>query len=185
MNRACYISPTQAMMIESMLPNYLALLCRILRATGLRVTDALHLRTIDVATCAEITIRARKTGKVQTIWLGDTWPDAWDRAWEVGARHQPWLFPGNSLDGTLSRYTVNHWVAAAAYRAGFRGAVSPHSWRKCFAVEFARENGLAALQEYLQHENFSTTLLYAYSDRLCPVQVAPLHPYSKAATQDS
>ena len=42
--------------------------------------------------------------------------------------------------------------------------VSPHSARKTYAVELRKEEGLAAVQSELQHNNMSTTMLYAFAD---------------------
>lgn len=48
-----------------------------------------------------------------------------------------------------------------------REGVSPHSWRKVYAVNLFRETGdLGAVQRSLNHRYESTTMAYAFADKL-------------------
>lgn len=42
--------------------------------------------------------------------------------------------------------------------------VSPHSFRKCFAVDVYHRDGIKAVQEALQHARMDVTEIYALSD---------------------
>lgn len=57
-------------------------------------------------------------------------------------------------------------VKKACTEIGLDINVTPHSARKTYAVEEFHDKGLTITQKELQHDNPSTTVLYAFSDVL-------------------
>lgn len=170
MKQASYLSVAQCEEIESALPEDVALACKVMRQTGLRVSDVLHLKVLDVIRSGVLSVRERKTGKWRTVDLGDLWFAAAKKAWASGARGSLWLFPGRSRDGTMGRYKLHRAIRSSARKLGYISTVSPHSWRKCYAVEYMRQHSFLELKAELHHSSMATTAIYAYSDQISPAK---------------
>lgn len=193
--QSCWISPDMAIEIERRLPPDDRLACCLMRACGLRVSDVLALRTPEAALLAVgrvVTITERKTGKAKLIECPDGLREAL-RAQLRRAGKSIWLFPGGTREGHRGREPFSRRIAQIARELGYIGTVSPHSWRKCYAVELRRAGvALSDIQELLNHRHQSTTVLYAYSDTIAPVRLATrrsrrLHRFGGGASlnQDS
>lgn len=126
--------------------------------TGLRIGDVVSLRRASLREDG-IHFRAKKTRKNGMAPISAALRKAL-------AGRGKWLFPSPSKAGAhLTRQAAWARIKRAANRAGVDIAgVSPHSLRKCFAVELYRERGFRAAQEALQHRNGMTTELYAFAD---------------------
>ncbi len=134
------------------LPIWLAL------ETGLRVGDVVALKVSSVKGDG-IHYRAQKTGK-----KGIARISAQLRA--ALPKKGTYLFPSPSRAGKhITRQCVWARVKAAAKRAGMSlEGVSPHAFRKVFAVELYRDKGFQAVQQALQHANAATTEIYSFAD---------------------
>lgn len=125
-----------------------SLACAIMADTGLRVSDVLNIQRDKLADT--MTVKEIKTGKTRTVHLT---PDTLKEAQTYIKTHSsPYVI--NCHRSTLWRSIVH---AADAF--GWQH-ISPHSFRKLFAVEYCARHGLKATQQELQHKHLSTTLAY-------------------------
>lgn len=133
---------------------------RVSRETGARIGDVLALRVGDLnGTMLKYT--ASKTGKQDVKEIS---PGLADELRAHAARNGL-LFPGRRGDKPRTRQAVWADVKRGARRAGVPlEGVSPHTARKCYAVELYRTDGLEAAKNALQHDNMATTLLYTMAD---------------------
>lgn len=129
--------------------------------TGLRIGDVLRLRSSDLSLCDgvyHLWYTAQKTGKEGTAKLSRS----------TGKRladREGFLFPGRGKTGHLTRQAAWSRVKRACEAVGVDSdGISPHSLRKCFAVALRRKEGIAAVQEALQHSSDAVTRVYAYAD---------------------
>ena len=153
-----YIEPTEVeavravMSEDAFLPLWLSL------ETGLRVGDVVALRVSAVKPDG-IHYKAKKTNKrgIATI------SEALRKRLPTRGR---WLFPSRyKADKHITRQAVWARIKTAGEKAGVDVAgLSPHTFRKVFAVELYREKGFRAAQQALQHVNTATTEIYAYAD---------------------
>lgn len=125
-----------------------SLACAIMADTGLRVSDVLNLQRDKLA--ETMTVKEIKTGKIRTVHL--TTATLREAQTYIKTHNSPYVI--NCHRSTLWRSIVH---AADAF--GWKH-ISPHSFRKLFAVEFCAKHGLKATQQELQHKHLSTTLAY-------------------------
>lgn len=129
--------------------------------TGLRIGDVLTIRPVDIYANG-IRYVAQKTGK------GGKAPLDVDTICDLlaNAKRSQWCFPSpRDPRKHLTRQAAWARVKRACKRAGVdpRG-VSPHSFRKVFAVGLLHKTNLAEVQKALQHDRVDTTELYALAD---------------------
>lgn len=140
-----------------------ALVMELCLCTGLRVGDALALRTAQLRRGQRITITERKTGKHRRIYINK---DLHSRL--LAQAGVVFVFPG-ALDPD-HRYRTRQAVWADVKRAAkalrLDVQCSPHSARKVYAVDYYRQHGLAATQQALCHDRPETTLIYIMSELL-------------------
>ncbi len=130
--------------------------------TGLRIGDVLKIRTADLARDG-VRYTAEKTGKRGFAAL----PPETLRALRKNARGG-WCFPSPRKAGRhLTRQAAWQRMKRAAAAAGIDAqGVSPHAFRKSFAVERMHAGGLQAVQAALQHDHAGVTEIYALADWL-------------------
>lgn len=157
--RARYLSQAEIDRLAAVSTPEMWLPLRVAASTGLRVGDVVtlqrwQLRADGIVYCAQ------KTGKwgfapvspslVRTLW-----------------RHcrGVWVFPARGGRGHITRQAVWARVKRACKRADVdaRG-VSPHSFRKFFAVDLLARTDLETVKKALQHSDVYVTELYAFSD---------------------
>lgn len=146
-------------LLAALMPaNRLAL--EIAETNGLRISDALSLRTDKLA--SRMTIKELKTGKSRRIYLSR---ELLARAQALAGRY--WVFEGR----TDPR---KHRTRQAVYKDLKRVArifrldrVATHTGRKIFAVEqFHKTGSLKAVQKLMNHRDEAVTVLYAMADQL-------------------
>lgn len=130
-------------------------------ATGMRIGDVLKIRTEDIKNNRLYYI-AQKTKKPASVRLKKSLADKLLK----NANGSVWCFPSPTKAGKhLTRQAAWARVKAAAVRAGLDPAgISPHAFRKTFAVDLFKKEGITAVMTALQHSNIQTTELYALSD---------------------
>lgn len=141
---------------------------RLCLATGLRISDALAIKTARLK--SRMTVREAKTGKSRRI----TIPAPLLRELQEHAG-RVYVFEGR-LDPLRPRtrqavYKDIRRVAAMYKRSGIiprAAVVSPHTARKIAAVDAYHEGGVDAARRVLNHstDDEMITLLYALSDQL-------------------
>ncbi len=159
--KSIYIDQEQIASIRSALPAREWLALWIGHETGLRVGDVVSLQRWQVGR-SSILYRAQKTGKPGRAHISAELSLALERHRGFSG----WLFPSpKDPREHLTRQAVWARVKRACKRAGIDSAgISPHSFRKVFAVEVFRRDGLAEAQRLLQHSHAATTEIYALSD---------------------
>lgn len=129
--------------------------------TGLRIGDVLKIRHSDVKG-RYLHFVAQKTGKA-----GRAQISAFTARKLREHNGSVWAFPGRDPEKPLTRQAAWARIKRACERSGVKpDGISPHSLRKCFAVELSREQGAEAARRALQHTDLRTTELYVLSDWL-------------------
>jgi integrase len=140
-----------------------ALVMELCLCSGLRVGDALALRTAQLRRGQRITITERKTGKRKRIYVSKNLHSRL-----LAQAGVVFVFPGAKRPEEQHRTRQAVWadVKRAAKALRLDAQCSPHSTRKIYAVDYYRKHGLAATQAALNHDRAETTLLYIMSELL-------------------
>ncbi len=143
-------------------------MAELLYATGLRVSELVGLRAVDLNLDAGYLTCTGKGGKQRLVPMGDQ-AVAWVRRYIrearpklLGRRTSPRLFV-NARGGALSR--VGFWKLLRAHgaKAGLPRGLSPHVLRHSFATHLLdRGADLRAIQMMLGHADLSTTQIYTH-----------------------
>lgn len=158
--RADFVKPNVLELIVNQLEPENANAVRVSMETGLRIGDVLSLRRENLRG-ASIHFVASKTGKGGSAKISSRL-----RRDLIAYAGSEWLFPGARGNAHRTRQAVWADVKRACRALGISGNISPHSARKTFAVEDYHEHGLQHVQNALQHDDTSVTLIYALSDVL-------------------
>jgi len=129
--------------------------------TGVRVTEAVHLRATDIDS-QRMTIRIEqgKGRKDRYVQLSPKLLELLRSYWRK-VRPGEWLFPGQVPTQPLGREAVADAVAHARERAGLKKRTSPHSLRHAYAVHLLEAGtDLRKIQLLLGHRSLSTTARY-------------------------
>lgn len=149
--------------------------------TGLRIGDVLALRTENVVG-DHVLYRAEKTGKIGCAVLPR------NLAFDLKLLAKwGWCFPGRKKGQHLTRQAAWYRVKKACKLAGVDiEGVSPHSFRKVFAVgEFRATHNLNRVRVLLQHDRAETTLGYALADQLAEIDAdSPSPPEDRGGGVD-
>lgn len=159
--RTNYLNPQLYNRLYSCMQYKNVLALRVSLETGLRIDDVLSLRPCDLK---GRTVRgtAEKTGKPFKKTIS---ADLARRLSEITG--EKYLFPHRTKpDRHRTRQTVWKDVKKAAHIMGVGGNIAPHSARKTYAVELFHDKGIGEVQNELQHDRLSTTMLYAFADML-------------------
>ena len=138
----------------------------LLYACGLRVSELVSLRLVDVDLVGQHVLTFGKGRKQRIVPLGDTARDAISAYLERGrpaqdkGRGAAVLFLNPSGKG-LSRQGVNKLLSTWARAAGIERRISPHKLRHSFATHLLRGGAdLRAVQAMLGHADLGTTEIY-------------------------
>lgn len=154
----------------------------LLYGTGLRVSEAVSLRTDAVLTGDQALRVTGKRGKTRIVPVPtETW--SWLETYVREARPQLaskpvaalWL---NDRGGPLSRQSADRIVRQRARRAGLGRGISAHTLRHTYAVHLLEGGAdLRAVQELLGHASLATTQIYTQLDlRQTENQYRKAHP---------
>ena len=143
-------------------PRY-RLLLQAAYACGLRVSEAVRLRTADVDSSRMVLhVRCAKGRKDRFAPLPPLLLQSLRAHW---CQHRPrsWLFPGAKPDSHISVGQVQRICHRAVLACGLRKKVSMHTLRHSYATHML-EGGtdLLTLQKLLGHSQMSTTLRYTH-----------------------
>lgn len=132
---------------------------RVACATGLRVGDIVNLRVWNLRENG-IEYTAQKTGKRGFAPCPHSLIMAMFHQSRLG-----FCFPSKAKRGHITRQAVWARVKRACELSGVNPlGVSPHSFRKYFAVDLLSKSDLHTVQEALQHSSVYVTEQYAFSD---------------------
>ena len=143
----------------------------VLYATGLRVSELVHLRSEQVNLIQGVLRVVGKGGKERLVPLGEPAVD-WlgrfldrSRARIIGARTASALFP-TARGRAMTRQAFWYLVKRYAGRAGISRAISPHTLRHAFATHLLDHGAdLRVVQMLLGHRDISTTQIYTHVAR--------------------
>jgi site-specific recombinase XerD len=129
--------------------------------TGMRVSEAVHLRAPDIDSLRMmIRIQQSKGNKDRYVQLSPKLLELLRTYWRK-VRPRQWLFPGQDPDQPLSREAVGQAVAHARQHAGLTKQTSPHSLRHAYAVHLLEAGtDLRRIQLLLGHRSLATTARY-------------------------
>lgn len=139
--------------------NVLAL--RVSLETGLRIDDVLKIKKSDLKgrTIRGISEKTKKPFKKVIS------KDLANRLTEISGKI--FIFEHRlKVDKHRTRQAVWKDLKKASKVLGLKGNIAPHSARKTYAVELFKDSGLDKVQKELQHDNTSTTMIYAFADLL-------------------
>lgn len=138
-----------------------ALIMRTLLHTGMRLSDVLALKTVQLRPSGWYT--EGKTGKRRRYGLPAELLES------IKAQAGPeWAFPGlSSRGGHKTRQAVWKDVKRASRAFRLPQNVGPHSARKMYAVDLMRKYGdIERVRRALNHESSTVTAIYAMADML-------------------
>lgn len=141
-----------------------------LYASGLRISELVHLRTSDIHLMEKYIIVVGKGNKERMVPLGEMAVIAL-RNYLEKARGVLSKKPGNTLfynyqGNEISRQSLYKMIVKLAEDNGITKEISPHTIRHSFATHLL-EGGtdLRVVQELLGHEDISTTQIYTHIDK--------------------
>jgi integrase/recombinase XerD len=181
-------SPQQvALFLDTVRDRVARMVLRTIYATGLRISEALHL-TADQIDSSRMVVRV--LGKGQKERLVPLSPRLLDelRAYWRDTRPTPWMFPGQDPQKPLCVTTVQK-ACQRVCRATGLPRITPHTLRHCHATHLL-EAGVdtRTIQALLGHHRIGTTALYTHVslagvqqvisplDRLPPSGQPPANP---------
>jgi site-specific recombinase XerD len=135
--------------------------------TGLRLSEAIHLRWKDIdLNSGKVMVRQGKGAKDRTLWTGEhnlaalvAWRDR--QASECGGSPQI-VFTTKKGDKLDPRY-IQRMVKRYAVKAGIEKDITPHTLRHSFATDLYRETtNIRLTQKALGHANLATTQIYTH-----------------------
>lgn len=144
-------------------------LMELVYGTGLRVSEAINLRTDEVDMDGAVFRVKGKRGKIRIVpipmhtapWLEKYMAESRPR---LAKRANAYVFLG-TRGAPLSRQSAYNIFELYRRRAGLKRAVSPHTLRHTYAVHLVRGGAdLRAVQELLGHASISTTQIYTLLD---------------------
>lgn len=135
----------------------------LLYATGIRVSELVHLRAGDVDAVRGYIV-CHENGKERWIPFGESTRNALrrylDHARNVFAKDSDYLFT-NCSGGTMSRQGFWKVLKGYASQAGITTDITPHSFRHSFAAHLLMGGAdLKSVQLMLGHSDISTTSMY-------------------------
>ncbi len=143
----------------------------LLYATGLRVSELVGLRLLDLSLAEGLVRVVGKGGKERVVPLGE---EARDWTERYLARARPALLAGRSADacfvtrrgGPMSRLMFWKLIKRYAVVAGITAPLSPHGLRHAFATHLLNHGAdLRVVQMLLGHADISTTQIYTHVAR--------------------
>jgi len=143
------------------------LMLRLMLDTGLRLSEAIHLRwrDLDLMT-GKLHVKQGKGAKDRILWIGEEDLELlrkWrERQAKVVGKTPEYVF--TTLDGKpLQPRYVQAMVARYAKRAGIQKRVHPHTLRHTFATDLLKAvKNVRLVQKALGHANLSTTQIYTH-----------------------
>jgi site-specific recombinase XerD len=131
-------------------------------AAGLRISEALHLKPIDIdRQRMVIRVEQGKGQKDRYVMLSPKLLETLCNYWRAVRPQGGWLFEGERSGQPLNRSSVEQACQKARRRSGIRKPISPHSMRHAFAVHLL-ESGtdVRTIQLLLGHRSLATTARY-------------------------
>jgi integrase/recombinase XerD len=130
-------------------------------AAGLRISEAIRLRSVDIdSQRMVIRVEQGKGQKDRYVMLSPKLLETL-RNWWRAAKPKPWLFPGDIPGGHIHREAVELACQKARRCCGIAKPITPHSMRHAFACHLL-ESGtdVRTIQLLMGHRSLATTARY-------------------------
>lgn len=128
--------------------------------SGLRISDILPLRVMDVRYTKHLKIREKKTKNVRKTIITQTLKNEIERYTKKMADSE-YLFLSQKGDKPISRVQAWQIIHNAAKACGVEGAIGTHTLRKTFGYHFYQNTKDVAMLQYIfGHSSPSITLRY-------------------------
>lgn len=138
----------------------------LLYATGIRVSELIHLETADINMAIGF-ITCRDEHKERTVPFGRVAKEALSRymasarAELLKGKESPWLFT-NCSGGSMSRQGFWKIIKYYGTKAGIKEDITPHTLRHSFAAHLIGNGAdMKAVQTMMGHSDLATTQMYA------------------------
>ncbi|MBY0052309.1 site-specific integrase [Brevibacillus agri] len=127
--------------------------------TGLRISDILPLKVVDVRGKSHLIITEKKTGKRKRFLINDNLRKEIDQ-YIVGKKGDEYLFASTKRLQPITRVRAYQIINGAARKIGL-SEIGTHTLRKTFGYHFyQRTRDIATLQMIFNHSHPSITLRY-------------------------
>lgn len=129
--------------------------------SGLRISDMLPLRVMDVRNTNHLRIsEKKKSGKIRKIPVTPTLRNEIDK-YTSGMADSDFLFPSRKGTKPITREAAWKIINDAATACGIEGPIGTHTMRKTFGYHFYKQTkDVAMLQKVFGHSSPSVTLRY-------------------------
>lgn len=129
--------------------------------SGLRISDILPLRVLDVKNKDYFIIREKKTKKPRRVKMTSNLQIEITK-YIKGLSETDFLFPSRQGDKAISREMAWIIINGAARAVGIKDSIGTHTLRKTFGYHFYYDHGkdVAMLQKIFGHSSPSITLRY-------------------------
>ncbi len=136
----------------------------LLYGAGLRVSEALRLRSEDIdSQRGVIHVRNTKNRHDRIVPLPPTALEALRAWWKIAPPRGPFVFVGRNGDTALTREAVHLAMRKAALAAGIEGRVYPHLLRHAYATHMLEMGtDLRTIQILLGHSSIQSTTRYTH-----------------------
>jgi len=130
-------------------------------AAGLRISEAVHLRVVDVdSQRMVIRVEQGKGQKDRYVMLSPKLLEILRDWWRRG-KPTAWLFPGKVAGQPITPSAVQRACQIARRRSGIRKPITPHSMRHGFAAHLLESGAnVRTIQLLLGHRSLATTARY-------------------------
>ena len=148
-------------------------------ATGLRISEALHLRLEDIDSARRLVrVHQGKGRKDRYVPLSEPLLAQLRTYWK-DYRPGSWLFPGEDVQRPLTSSSVQRVCKRAAGKAGLTKGVTAHRLRHCFATHLLEAGtDLKTIQVLLGHRSLNATSVYLH---VASASRTPAHDLLQAA----
>jgi len=128
--------------------------------SGLRISDIIHLKVLDVKNVDYLKVCERKTNKIRRIKMTSTLRNEINK-YICNMPDSDYLFPSRKGRQPISRVQAWKIINDAAREVGINDAIGTHTLRKTFGYHFYQKTKDAAiLQKIFGHASPSVTLRY-------------------------
>jgi integrase len=128
--------------------------------SGLRISDILPLRVMDVKYTKYLIIKEKKTGNIRKTIITPALKSEIEK-YTYRMADSEYLFPSQKGNKPISRVQAWQIIHNAAKACGVEGAIGTHTLRKTFGYHFYQQTKDVAMLQYIfGHSSPSITLRY-------------------------
>ena len=144
------------------------LILELLFATGLRVSELVNIKLLDIDLTNKSIRTLGKGKKERIVYFGEYAEEMLNvylnqaRSFFLNGKKSEFLLVGKNTT-QLTRTRINEILDELVKKAGLHHHISPHVLRHTFATQLLNNGAdLRSVQELLGHENLSTTQIYTH-----------------------